>query len=264
MVYPNGNRPDGFVEEHVKVNGRSARKDSGKDSSGGKHKSDAKIARIPSNASFSNLSQSDVDESVVALDQMAGILLYANRYRGFLGDVQAIHGHYIEQRAEIERLRGEIETMTFFSSKETERLLEENKAYKLAQDKLENDRADLNSRVLDMDTKLAREESKMKKEMKKELEEIRKAIQNDASAKMQVKTDQYEKIIEGLKRDLNRLEKSNQILNDERDEVKIRLTNEVNDLKCDQRACRTRIRELERDIDEIRALSPVICQSPGF
>ena len=264
MVNPDNHRTNSSIEENSKSSNRSTKKDSVESRSSGKQKQNAKITRTPSIASLPELNQEVVNDGVEALSQIAGILRYAHRYKGFIEDVDAVHGRYIAQEAEIHSLQGKIDSMTFFAEKETQRLLEENRQYKLSERMFETDRANLNDQIARMDARLAEEKSKLETKATTELENAKRTLEENASSQIRKQAKKHERLVENLTKDLDDQTRANDTMRAETEEIREKLTKEVNELKCDRMAYRTRIFELERETNEMKALSPVTPQDPEF
>lgn len=264
MVFPTEGYLTDTVKGSMKYSGNSKKKDTMESHSGGKRKSRANSTITLSNTSLPDLNQEEVDEGVVALSQMAGILRYAHRYEGFIEDVNKVHGRYIEQEDEIHKLREKIDMMSFFSERETKKLLERNMEYERKREEFESDKVTLNDQTENMAKSLEEEKLKIEKEMKKKLEVTKKRVEDGAEAKIRKNTEGYENTIGDLNRSLKKQEESHQAKTNKYEEVIKRLNDEVINLKCDQKAYRTRTIELEREINGLKELLPTIPHSPDF
>jgi hypothetical protein len=60
-----------------------------------------------------------------------------------------------------------------------------------------------------------------------------------------------------LKSEINKFKECNKTTNDQREEAENGWFVQVKNLECDQRACRTRIRETESELDQMKTLSSV-------
>ena len=234
--------------------------------------SNTTITRPPG---VSGLHQHKFEEGLNALTQISGILNYASRYKGFVEDADQLFGHCIRQDEKVEELKSQLKVMTFFATSEVEKLSEENARYKREYEQLRKDRTELDDAKAnmqrDLQTKRSRLEEEAAEAQSKQSEKLQLALSNDkkkfeSHVQKQTKkaNDEHKKQVSELQSEIEKLKKLQVDIEKDKEDSERILNEKIESLECDHRSSRSRIFQLEAELERMKPLAPFSPKTADF
>ena len=232
--------------------------------SAAKSKGKPKISRNPSDASLKDLTQEEVNVGLGAVRQIFRILSFTQTYQEEIRDVESVYGLGIRQQVRINELESMVTDLTFRKDQEMARLIEENDAYKCDVHQLELDRKEVEEKQASINDERMALRLEMQRQKDEEISKAKQQLSEKARAKHKQTKEDFEKKIEALEAEKDRLKSAANTLEEKNKRARKDLNELKENFEIDKRSSQLYIKQVESELRQFRTLSEVKSQTPQF
>lgn len=231
---------------------------------GGKGKGKEERSMNSSTASLPHLTAETLDKGVEAVRRMSKVLSFMQTWNEELDSVQDLYGLSMRQQDRIDELDTLVNELIFRRDQEFEKLKKENGTYKAKDEQFKSDQERLKIEIADMDATRIAMQVKVDKQKEIEIEKMKKHIDSEANAKIKQTEKDAGKKIQALESNKDGLKNEIKTLKEKTKQAREDLKTQKEGLEMEKRSFQAHIKNLETELQQIKATSIVSPRTPDF